>query len=123
MSSAEFERMGGEAVFTALVHGFYQRVREDDLLAPMYPEGDFEGAEWRLRSFLVQYWGWPAAYSAARGHPMLRRRHAAFPIDAAARDRWLTHMRAALDELALDPDVEGPVWDHLSRAASAMENS
>lgn len=109
-------------MFTALVAGFYRRVADDDVLAPMYPPEDLAGAEWRLRSFLIQYWGGPGEYSEQRGHPMLRRRHLPFRVDARARDRWLTHMRAALDDLALDPVVDAPVWDHLERAALAMQN-
>lgn len=122
MTAAQFEAMGGEAVFTALVEGFYRRVREDRVLAPMYPQDDFDGAAGRLRAFLVQYWGGPTTYSEQRGHPMLRLRHRPFRIDAEARTRWLTHMRAALDEVDLPPEIDAPVWDHLRRAAFAMQN-
>ncbi len=121
-SSHTFAVMGGEEMFTALVSAFYRRVREDDLLARMYPPEDLTGAEWRLRSFLIQYWGGPTTYSAHRGHPMLRRRHQPFHVGPGARDRWLSHMRAALDELALAPEVDGPLWDYLRRAAFAMQN-
>lgn len=110
-------------MFTRLVEGFYRRARADDVLAPMYPADDFEGAKMRLRMFLVQYWGGPTTYSEVRGHPSLRRRHLPFRVDAAARDRWLTHMRAALDDLELAPEIERPLWDYLRRAAFAMQNS
>ena len=45
----------GEDFFRRLVAGFYKQVRVDDLIGPMYPEDDFDGAEDRLRWFLVQY--------------------------------------------------------------------
>ncbi|MDD9205765.1 globin [Georgenia sp. 10Sc9-8] len=115
--------MGGEETFARLVHRFYQGVRHDELLAPMYPQDDWAGAEERLRMFLVQYWGGPTTYSDRRGHPMLRRRHMPFTVDADARDRWLHHMRAAVDELSLPPEVEAVLWDYLVRAAHAMVNS
>lgn len=123
MNAPDFDRMGGEQMFTNLVRGFYQRVRTDPVLAPMYPDHDFEGAEWRLRSFLIQYWGGPTAYSQSRGHPMLRRRHNQFRVDEDARDRWLAHMRASMEDLDLAPEVAQPLWEYLSRAAEAMRNT
>jgi hemoglobin len=93
----------------------------------MYPEGDLEPAERRLRLFLTQYWGGPTTYSDERGHPRLRMRHNPYVIDDDARDRWLDHMRAALDltraEQELDPSWEGELWRYLVGAAIAMVNA
>lgn len=86
----------GEAGFERLVAGFYRRVRSDDLLAPLYPPDDWEGAEERLRDFLVGRFGGPPRYIEARGHPRLRMRHAGFPVDQAARDRWMALMEESL---------------------------
>ena len=95
----------GDGPFAGLVAAFYAGVRTDDLLGPMYPPDDWANAETRLRGFLIQRCGGPDGYSRARGHPRLRMRHAPFPIDAAARDRWLTLMDAALDASAFaEPD-------------------
>jgi hemoglobin len=44
-------------------------------------------------------------YVELRGHPRLRMRHAPFPVDQKARDRWLQLMRAAIDEAALPPEA------------------
>ena len=117
-----FEQMGASETFTRLVDGFYERVRQDEVLAPMYPPEDWDGARWRLTAFLQQYWGGPTTYSEQRGHPMLRARHQPFRVDADARTRWLTHMRASLDELGLAADHEAALWDYLKRAAFAMQN-
>ena len=43
----------GDDGFERLTQAFYRRVKTDDLLGPMYPEADFEGARVRLREFLV----------------------------------------------------------------------
>lgn len=56
---SDFYREVGEATFAKMVAGFYRRVPEDDILGPMYPDDDWEGAEARLRMFLEQYWGGP----------------------------------------------------------------
>ena len=117
-----FEQMGGADTFEHLVDGFYDRVQRDDVLAPMYPAEDWEGARWRLAAFLAQYWGGPTEYSDRRGHPMLRARHTPFRVDAEARTRWLTHMRSSLDELALPAEHDAALWDYLKRAAFAMQN-
>jgi hemoglobin len=50
-------------------------------------------------------------------------RHAPYHVNPAARDRWLTHMRAAVDELHLPPLHEATLWDYLLRAAHAMVNT
>ena len=42
---------------------------------------------------------------------------------AVARDRWLGHMRAAVESLALAPLLEAPLWDYLERAAFSLVNT
>jgi hemoglobin len=122
-----FEQLGGEPFFTALVARFYERVAHDPVLAPMYPDDDFPGAERRLRLFLMQYWGGPQTYSAERGHPRLRMRHQPFAIDEHARERWLANMDAALEqtipEHVVDPTMEVELRRYLHSAALAMVNT
>lgn len=118
-----FEVFGGTETFHRLVARFYEGVARDEVLRPMYPEQDLGPAAERLRMFLEQYWGGPTTYSAQRGHPRLRLRHAPFPIDADARDRWLRHMRDAVDSLDLPARQHAVLWDYLERAAHAMVNT
>jgi hemoglobin len=118
-----YELVGGEETFRRLVHRFYQGVAEDPELRAMYPEEDLGPAEERLRLFLMQYWGGPRTYSEQRGHPRLRMRHVPFKVDRAAHDAWLRHMRAAVDELRLDPAHEQQLWDYLVYAAASMVNT
>ncbi|GII91656.1 globin [Sinosporangium siamense] len=118
-----YEAMGGEETFRRLVHRFYVGVAEDPLLRPLYPEDDWEGAEERLRLFLIQYWGGPNTYSRERGHPRLRMRHAPFVIGIAERDAWLRHMHDAVQEIELPEELEKRLWDYLVYAAHSMVNS
>lgn len=118
-----YEQIGGRPTFARLVRRFYQGVAEDDVLRPMYPEEDLGPAEERLLLFLEQYWGGPGTYSAQRGHPRLRMRHAPFRVNPDARERWLRHMRDAVDSLDLPPMHEEVLWDYLDRAAHAMVNT
>ncbi|MFM7014542.1 MAG: globin [Actinomycetota bacterium] len=118
-----YELVGGTETFRKLVERFYQGVKDDEVLRPMYPEDDLGPAAERLRMFLEQYWGGPTTYQEQRGHPRLRMRHSPFKINPLARERWLRHMRAALDELALPPLQDAELWAYLDRAATAMLNS
>jgi hemoglobin len=117
-----YEAVGGEETFRRLVHRFYQGVAADPVLRPLYPEEDLGPAEERLRMFLIQYWGGPRTYGERRGHPRLRMRHAPFPIGEREREAWLTHMRAAVDEIALPEQLEKMLWDYLVMAANSMIN-
>ena len=120
---AFYDEIGGHDTFVRLVDLFYQGVADDDVLRPMYPEQDLEPAKHRLTMFLEQYWGGPTTYGEERGHPRLRMRHAAFHVNPDARDRWLAHMRAAVDSLELPPLHDATLWDYLQRAAFAMVNT
>lgn len=91
----------GEEGFERLVAAFYRQVPSDDILGPMYPEHDMQGAEQRMRDFLVMRFGGPRRYMENRGHPRLRMRHMPFAIDQQARDRWMQLMENALEEAAL----------------------
>jgi hemoglobin len=118
-----WQEIGGRPTFEKLVRAFYEGVATDEVLRPMYPEEDLEGAIQRLTGFLEQYWGGPTTYSQERGHPRLRMRHQPFKVNPDARDRWLLHMRSAVDSLHLAPLHEGMLWGYLERAAYAMVNT
>ncbi len=118
-----WQKIGGRPTFERLVREFYVGVADDPVLRPMYPEEDLEGAIQRLTGFLEQYWGGPTTYSEQRGHPRLRMRHLPFKVNPDARDRWLRHMRAAVDSLELAPLDDATLWAYLDRAAHAMVNT
>jgi hemoglobin len=117
-----FELAGGEPTFRLLVERFYARVATDPVLRPVYPEQDLAGATERLTLFLIQYWGGPQTYTEQRGHPRLRMRHAPFVIGQRERYAWLGHMTAAVDSLALAPQVREALIDYFESASTAMIN-
>lgn len=122
MDDSEVYSSIGEAGFAQLVGAFYRQVREDAILAPLYPEQDFEGAEQRLRDFLIFRFGGPQHYIEKRGHPRLRMRHAPFPVGLAARDRWLLLMRTAMTECAFSAEVNEILDRYFEATANAMMN-
>lgn len=117
-----YEAAGGEAAFRRLVGDFYDRIAEDPLLRPLYPDEELAAAADRLSLFLVQYWGGPAKYSEKRGHPRLRMRHAPFAIGLAEREAWLGHMTAAVTTMNFDPDVRDSLLEYFDAASMAMIN-
>ena len=112
----------GEDGFERLVAAFYRQIPGDDILGPMYPPDDLEGAEQRLRDFLIGRFGGPHRYMEQRGHPRLRMRHAPYAIDGAARDRWVQLMSNALDETKLPREVELMLRPFFEGVATMMMN-
>ena len=118
-----FDQVGGQPFFDRLVDRFYEGVEADDVLLPLYPDhADLVGARRRLALFLGQYWGGPTTYSDERGHPRLRARHFPFSIGALERDRWLVHMRVAIDESDAPDDAKERLHRYVTMAADAMRN-
>ncbi len=99
-----YESLGGEVGVRRLVDRFYDLMDSSpqaDTIRKMHPES-LEDSRQKLFEFLSGFLGGPSLYLERRGHPRLRMRHAAFEIDASARDNWLACMHQALDELVDD---------------------
>lgn len=120
---AVYAAVGGEPTFRRLVDAFYDRVEQDPVLRPLYPDEDLSAAREHLRLFLEQYWGGPTTYSDTRGHPRLRMRHAGFPVGTDQIAAWLRCMRGALDEVALDADADARLWAYFLYAAPSLRNT
>lgn len=112
----------GEDGFERLIAAFYRQVPGDDVLGPMYRNGDIARAEKRLRDFLIFRFGGPQRYIEQRGHPRLRMRHAPFEVTAAARDRWMQLMRNALAETEMPAEAKQLLGSYFESAATAMIN-
>lgn len=118
-----YDRVGGMPFFEDLVDRFYEGVVTDEVLLPLYPEpDDLAGARRRLTLFLAQYWGGPTTYLEERGHPRLRMRHLPFPIGPLQRDRWLTHMAAAVEAATADDEVRAELMGYFVKAAEHLRN-
>jgi len=112
----------GEKGFSQLTHAFYQRVRNDDLIGPMYPDNDWVGAEERLRDFLLFRFGNDQRYLEKRGHPRLRGRHMPFRIGVAERDRWVELMGAAAEEVVADDGIRTSMMEFFAQVADFLRN-
>jgi hemoglobin len=122
VSEREVYAAVGSNGFHRLVAAFYRQVPHDDVLGPLYPAHDLDGAEQRLRDFLIFRFGGPQSYIEQRGHPRLRMRHAPFPIGSAARDRWVQLMNLALDEARLPREPEQILRSFFDSTATFLMN-
>ncbi|MGB7346109.1 MAG: globin [Pirellulaceae bacterium] len=112
----------GEDGFKKMVAAFYQRVKTDDLIGPMYPDQDWAGAEERLSDFLIFRFGGSERYLQKRGHPRLRIRHALFVIGVRERDRWLQLMSEAMEETGVDDVAQQHLRAFFATVADFMRN-
>lgn len=112
----------GEEKIRALVAVFYGKVRQDDLIGPMYPPDDWEGAQKRLADFLVYRFGGSPTYLEDRGHPRLRARHFPFSIGPAERDRWLQLMTEAMEETGIREETGAVMTLFFLQVAESMRN-
>src|SRR5215470_67483 len=112
----------GEEGFQRLVGAFYRQIPGDEILGPMYPAQDWQGAEKRLRDFLIFRFGGPQQYIEERGHPRLRMRHAPFPVTESARNRWVECMERALEEAALPKEAEVVLREFFANTATFLRN-
>lgn len=122
MEESEVYGALGEDGFRRLIAAFYGQIPTDDVLGPLYPQDDFAGAEERLRDFLIFRFGGPQRYVEERGHPRLRMRHAPFPVDQVARDRWMKLMNNALEQTAVPAGIKQILLAYFDSTATAMMN-
>ena len=119
--SSVYEIVGEEGI-ASLVAAFYARVPNNPVLSGMYPADDLEGAEQRLRDFLVYRFGGPQRYIEQRGHPRLRQRHAPFAIDASAREEWMHAMNEAFVEASLPDEVTSALRAFFAETSAFLVN-
>ena len=124
MRDTLYDRVGGRPFFATLTRRFYDAVRSDTRLRPLYPadEEAFEAARLHLELFLIQYWGGPSDYQETRGHPRLRMRHVPFAIGQAERDAWVEHMTDAVKAAGLNQLDELQMLGYFTGAATQLMN-
>jgi hemoglobin len=87
-----------EAMIARVVHAFYDRVRGDALLAPVFAARIAE-EDWPAHlGRMVAFWS-SVALMTGRYHGRPMQAHAPLPVQAAHFDRWLELFRATVREL------------------------
>ena len=116
-----YDSIGGAQTIRKLVETFYPKVQAHPELSKIFPE-DIHPVKEKQFMFLSQFFGGPALYSEAFGHPMMRARHSPFPITPARARDWLGCMGEALQEIGLTPEQQSFVLDRLKGPAFHFVN-
>lgn len=124
-ANPHWHRLGGHDAVVRLVEAFYRAMdtRPDAATVRAMHADDLGPTRQLLVTYLTEWLGGPKAYSAERGSPMLRRRHQAFRIDAAARDAWMACMRQALAETCADAELRTQLDAAFYKVADFIRNT
>lgn len=98
--------IGGESALKQLIAQFYDRVMQDDLLAPVFAKmGKDHPAH--VAAFIGEVFGGPKAYSEALGgHAGMIRHHMHRSLSEEQRRRWIGLLLDTYADLGLPDDPE-----------------
>ncbi|NEW05893.1 globin [Paenibacillus sp. SYP-B3998] len=116
-----YDYIGGETAIRNIVAAFYPKVLAHPNLAPIFPE-DMEPLMDKQYQFLTQFFGGPSLYTDKHGNPMMKARHAPFPITRARADAWLACMEKTLEEVVPTEEVRFIILDRLKGPAYFFVN-
>ena len=112
------ERTGiTEGMIEGLVHAFYDRVRADPVLAPIF---DARITNWEPHlAQMCAFWSSVALMSGRyHGTPMVK--HMPLPVDAAHFDRWLDLFETTAREIC-PPEAAAHFVERARRIAASLE--
>jgi hemoglobin len=122
-----YEWAGGREALERWLNAFYDRVEQDELLAPVF--GGTVGVEHRrnVTTWWCEVFGGPAGYTdELGGYPHMVDKHRGLRINPEQRLRFATLMSRAADEAALpaDPDFRSALMAYVEWGTRlAMHNS
>jgi hemoglobin len=101
-----FEWLGGMPALDRLRTRFYERVKDDPILAPIFANmgGDHPH---HVAVFLAEVLGGPAGYSEQfGGHPRMIQRHLNRHLTHAQRRQWVSLLLDTADQIGMPDDPE-----------------
>jgi|SRR5689334_21881040 len=101
-----YEWLGGLPALERLTRRFYERVKDDALLAPVFARMGADHPR-HVALFLAEVLGGPAAYSQEHGgHPHMIRRHLDRHLSQPQRRQWVALLLDTADQIGLPDDPE-----------------
>jgi hemoglobin len=101
-----YEWAGGADAFERLTEAFYARVRDDELLAPLFA-GMPEDHPHNVATWLAEVFGGPPAYTEEHGgYAHMLSKHIGLAIREEQRARWAQLISLAADDAGLPQDPE-----------------
>lgn len=108
-----------ETILEQLVLRFYERVRDDPLLAPVFAE---RVSDWNVHlAKMVEFWS-SVALMTGRYHGAPMPKHLPLPVEQAHFERWLVLFRLTAHEVC---QPEGAKWviERAERIAAAIHTN
>jgi hemoglobin len=121
-----YEWAGGRAALTRLVHAFYDRVEQDELLRPFFPNGVSPAHRAHVMAWWSEVLGGPALYTPMGGYSRMLAHHLDLNITPQQRRRFVSLLSMAADEGGLpdDPEFRAAIIGYAEWATRlAMHNS
>ena len=101
-----YEWAGGSEAFERLTAAFYEKVKQDDLLEPVFRGMDTEHPH-HVAVWLAEVFGGPPLYTEEHGgYPHMVSKHHGLSITEAHRRRWVSLICDAADDAGLPADPE-----------------
>jgi hemoglobin len=101
-----YEWAGGADAFERLTSAFYERVRADDLLSPVFA-GMSDDHPHHVALWLGEVFGGPRLYTEEHGgYPHMLAKHRGLALTEEQRFRWVVLIAQAADDAALPADPE-----------------
>ena len=101
-----YQWLGGSEALLRLTTRFYEHVKADPLLAPVFAHMDGEHPA-HVAAFLAEVLGGPTDYSQNHGgHPHMIQQHLNRHLQQEQRRRWVALLLETADELAMPDDPE-----------------
>jgi hemoglobin len=101
-----YEWAGGAEAFERLTTAFYERVRGDELVGPLFAAMP-EDHPHNVATWLAEVFGGPAEYTETHGgYPHMLSKHIGLAITEGQRARWAQLILLAADDAGLPPEPE-----------------
>jgi hemoglobin len=101
-----YDWLGGIDALNRLTARFYERVRDNAVLAPIFRHMGADHPQ-HVAAFLAEVLGGPAHYSAEHGgHPAMVQHHLNRHLSQAQRREWVALLLDTADELKMPDDPE-----------------
>jgi len=115
MELSLFERIGGEAAITATVAKLYQKILDDELLAPFFDDVDVEHLRRSQKAFVIMAMRGPNNYTG-KGLDHVHRRLAAKGVSDIHFDAVVNHLRDSMQELNVPEEL-------IAESVAVIENT
>jgi hemoglobin len=101
-----YEWAGGIESFERLTKAFYERVRADELVGPLFAKMPDDHPH-NVATWLAEVFGGPKDYTGQHGgYPQMVSKHLGLAITEAQRARWAELIALAADDAGLPSDPE-----------------